>query len=70
MIKQNIKDWAERLGYDTAYKFWKASGLNEQTAYRLWDDSDHIPRKSVMVKLYQKFALQPNQYLYAIPDFD
>ena len=68
MIRQNVKDWAEKLGIDTAYAFWKLTELNEQTAYRLWKDAEYIPRHKVMWRLYEVFGWQPGQYLYAQPE--
>ena len=68
MIRQNVKDWAEKAGIETAYAFWKKTELNEQTAYKLWKDSEYIPRYKVMWRLYEVFGWQPGQYLYAQPE--
>lgn len=68
MIKQNVRDWAEKAGMDTAYAFWKKTQLNEQTAYRLWNEANYIPRDKVMWRLYEIFGWQPGQYIYAQPE--
>lgn len=67
MIRQNIKDWAEKAGCETPYQFWKKTELNERTAYRLWNNPEYIPRDAVMGRLYEVFGWQPGQYLYALP---
>lgn len=70
MIRQNIQEWARREGLTTAYQFWKRTELNRDTAYKLWNEEDYIPREHVMKRLYEVFGWQPGAYLYAIPDED
>lgn len=68
MIRQNIQQLAKREGLITTYQFWKRTELNRDTAYKLWNESDYIPREHVMQRLYEVFGWQPGAYLYAVPD--
>jgi hypothetical protein len=70
MIRQNVQEWARREGLETAYQFWKKTELNRDTAYKLWNEEDYIPREKVMLRLYEVFKWQPGQYLYAVPSED
>lgn len=52
----------------TRYQFWKDTGLAQNTAYRLYDDSSYIPGSSVMYKIYLAYSWQPGIYLYCQED--
>ncbi len=63
MIRNDIKALVDRMGI-TRYRFWKDTGLSRETAYRLYDEPNYIPKKDVMEKLAETYGWQPGQYLY------
>ena len=63
MIRNDIKALVDRMGI-TRYRFWKDTGLSRETAYRLYDEPNYVPKKDVMEKLAETYGWQPGQYLY------
>ncbi|WP_219907658.1 helix-turn-helix domain-containing protein [Aphanothece hegewaldii] len=66
-VKNRIKHLIDALG-ETRYKFWKKTGLAQNTAYRLYDDPDYIPGRDVMDKLCQTYGWQPGDFLMFTAD--
>lgn len=67
MIYNDLKRLIERRGI-TRYKFWKETGLNRETAYKLIDDSSYIPGKDVMEKIAKVYGWTPAQYIDYLPE--
>ena len=63
MIKNDVKTLVDRMGI-TKYRFWKDTGLSRDTAYKLYNKPEYIPKKHVMEKLAETYGWQPGQYLY------
>ncbi|PSB05551.1 XRE family transcriptional regulator [Pleurocapsa sp. CCALA 161] len=67
MIKNDIKSLMDARGL-SRYRLWKDTGFNRETAYRLYDDPDYIPSKTIMEKLWEIYRWQPAQYIICIPE--
>lgn len=52
----------------TRYRFWKMTGLAQDTAYRLYSDRFYIPGQDVMDAVCAALNLQPGEWLQYIPD--
>ncbi|MEM9543127.1 MAG: helix-turn-helix transcriptional regulator [Cyanobacteria bacterium P01_E01_bin.42] len=61
--RNTIKELLEEKG-DTPYRFWKKTGLSQNTAYRLHDDPSYIPGGDVMAKIFEAYGWQPGDYLF------
>ena len=46
-----------------AYRFWKATGLSQSTAYRLYNDSTAYPSKENQEAICRAFNAQPGDFL-------
>jgi hypothetical protein len=67
MVYNDLKRLVERRGI-TRYKFWKDTGLNRETAYKLIDDPSYIPGKDVMEKIARVYGWTPAQYIDYLPE--
>lgn len=67
-LKKVIAD--KRPELTSRYKFWKKSGLAQDTAYRLWSDRLYVPGQEVMDAVCSQLDLQPGEWLQYIPDED
>jgi hypothetical protein len=67
VIRNDIKSLIDRQNL-TRYKFWKETGLNRETAYRLYDDPSYIPGAEVMNKIARTYGWQPGSYLFYISE--
>jgi hypothetical protein len=52
----------------TRYRFWKDTGLNRETAYKLYDDHTYVPGAEVMDRIAKTYGWQPGAYLFYLPD--
>ena len=66
MMRNNIKQLVDKQKI-SRYKFWKQTGLNRETAYRLYDDPTYIPGAEVMEKIAIAYGWQPGMYVFYIP---
>jgi DNA-binding Xre family transcriptional regulator len=48
---------------ETRYQFWKKTGLAQNTAYRLYDDSEYIPGKDVIEKICRVYGWKPGDFI-------
>jgi len=67
MITNNIKSLIDQRGI-TRYRFWKDTGLNRETAYRLYDDPYYIPGADIMDRIAKKYGWQPGMYIFYLTD--
>ena len=51
MIRNNLKALMDAQQI-TRYRFWKDTGVNRDTAYRLYNDPNYIPGAEVMDNLF------------------
>lgn len=66
MMRNNIKPILDQQQI-SRYKFWKQTGLNRETAYRLYDDPGYIPGAEVMEKIAIAYGWQPGMYVFYVP---
>lgn len=66
-IRNTIEALAKKYGDDTAYKFWKRTGLSQTTAYRLYQNRDAIPSEPAMTAICQAYDVQPGDFLEYVP---
>jgi hypothetical protein len=66
MMRNNIKQLIDQQQI-SRYKFWKQTGLNRETAYRLYDDPTYIPGADVMEKIAVAYGWQPGMYVFYVP---
>ena len=66
-IRNDLKTLIDRQKI-TRYRFWKDTGLNRETAYRLYDDSYYIPGPEVMDKIAKTYGWQPGAYIFYVSD--
>jgi hypothetical protein len=67
VIRNDIKYLIDRQKI-TRYRFWKDTGLNRETAYRLYDDPSYVPGAEVMDKIAKTYGWHPGAYLFYISD--
>ena len=67
VIRNDIKSLIDRQKL-TRYRFWKDTGLNRETAYRLYDDPNYVPGAEVMDKIAKTYGWHPGCYLFYISD--
>lgn len=67
MVRNDLKRLIDEKGI-TPYRFWKDTGFNKGTAYRLYDDPDYIPGKEVMEKIAQVYGWEPKAYVVYVPN--
>ena len=67
MIRNEIKSLIDRQNL-TRYRFWQETGLNRETAYRLYDDPAYVPGAEVMDKIAKTYGWQPGAYLFFLSD--
>lgn len=58
-----IKKLAEERGCPNAYRFWKATGLPQSTAYRLYNDPNAYPSRENQEAICRAFKAQPGDFL-------
>lgn len=66
-VKNCVKELIDNLG-ESRYRFWKKTGLAQDTAYRLYDDSDYIPGRKVIDKLCRVYGWQPGDFIVFTSD--
>ena len=67
MIVNNIKRLMDAEGI-TPYQLWQTIKGSKQTAYKLYQDRDVIPRKDVLEKLLTAYGWTPGDIIKGIPD--
>ena len=67
VIRNDIKSLIDRQKL-TRYRFWKDTGLNRETAYRLYDDPNYVPGAEVMDKIAKTYGWHPGAYLFYLSD--
>ncbi len=58
-----IQAFALERGCHNAYRFWKATGLPQSTAYRLYNDPTAYPSKENQEAICRAFNAQPGDFL-------
>ena len=58
-----IQAFVKERGCHNAYRFWKATGLPQSTAYRLYNDPTAYPSKENQETICQAFNAQPGDFL-------
>lgn len=66
-IRNRIKSLVDARG-DTRYKFWKRTGVSQNTAYNLYNDPTQIPVAEVMNRICDAYGVQPGDFLIHVPD--
>jgi DNA-binding Xre family transcriptional regulator len=66
VMKNKVRDVLEARG-KTRYWLWKATGLAQNTAYKLVDDPFYIPGSDVMDAVCEALQIQPGEWLEWIP---
>lgn len=66
-MKNALKELMDSRGV-TRYRLWKLTGLAQNTAYRLYDDSEYVPGGDVMDSVCAALDCQPGDWLVYIPD--
>ncbi|MBW4511737.1 MAG: helix-turn-helix transcriptional regulator [Scytonematopsis contorta HA4267-MV1] len=61
-VKNRIKQLIDSRS-ETRYKFWKKTGLAQNTAYRLYDDPEYIPGKEVIEKICFVYDWIPGDFI-------
>jgi Cro/C1-type HTH DNA-binding domain len=61
-VKNRIKQLVDAKN-ETRYKFWKKTGLAQNTAYRLYDDPEYIPGKEVIGKICNVYGWIPGDFI-------
>jgi hypothetical protein len=67
MIINDIKSLVDRQKI-TRYRFWKETGFNRETAYRLYDDPTYIPGKEIMDRIAKVYGWPPGAYIFYVSD--
>jgi DNA-binding Xre family transcriptional regulator len=67
-IVNAIKEFSEAQGCKNAYEFWKATGLSQATAYRLYADPKAFPSRETLEVICRTFDAQPGDLLRYFPD--
>jgi DNA-binding Xre family transcriptional regulator len=62
-IRNKLKSMCDDRGIPNAYQFWKASGLNESTANRLYRDPTLWPSKANADTICATLGVQPGDFL-------
>jgi DNA-binding Xre family transcriptional regulator len=47
----------------TRYRFGKAVGISQTTAYTLYDNPEQLPSSTVLSKICDTYGVQPNEVL-------
>ena len=66
-VINTIREFVESRGI-TVYRFGKETGIAQATAYRLYNNSDEIPRGDVLNAICKTYKIQPGEILRWIPD--
>lgn len=67
-VINTIKEFIDSRGM-TPYQFWKATGLAQATAYRLYKNPADIPSGSVMEAIFKAFPdTEPNDLIRFVPN--
>lgn len=66
-IRNRIKDLVDGMGKNR-YRFWKETGVAQNTAYALYDDPTQIPTAAVMDKICNAYGVQPGDFIVHVPD--
>jgi DNA-binding Xre family transcriptional regulator len=65
-MRNRIKQVLDSKG-KTRYWLWKETRLSQNTAYRLYDDPEHIPNGEVLDRLCRVLSVQPGELLEYLP---
>jgi len=67
-VRNRIQTFIDSRGM-TPYQFWKATGVAQATAYRLYKNPNDIPSGNVLDSIFKAFPdAQPNDLLEYVPD--
>jgi DNA-binding Xre family transcriptional regulator len=67
-LRNRIKEFLDNRGM-TAYQFWRAIGVAQTTAYRIYNDPTTIPKPHVLDAICKAFpGTQPGDLLEYVPD--
>ena len=65
VLKNRVKEFTENKGI-TIYKFAKEVGISFNTAYKLANDSNHLPSITVLEAICDYYKVDPNKIVYRI----
>jgi len=68
-LKNQIKAFVDSKGI-TRYQFCKATGLSQNTVYRLYKDPNYIPGSEALLKICEAYSIQPGVLIKYLPKED
>lgn len=68
-LKNQIKAFVDSKGI-TRYQFCKATGLSQNTVYRLYKDPNYIPGSEALLKICEAYNIQPGVLIKYLPKED
>lgn len=66
-MKNKIKQFVDSRGI-TPYRFRADVGIAPKTAYDLYNNPDQLPASTVLSKICDAYAIQPNEVLEWVKD--
>lgn len=66
-MKNLVQPFLDTQGI-TPYRFWHDTGISRVTAYKLYNDATYIPGADVLVKICDRYKIQPGVILVWTPD--
>lgn len=61
-LRNKVKRFVEARE-PSVYKFRKKAGLAQETAYKLYKDSNHLPSPRTLEKICDAYRVQPSELL-------
>jgi len=68
-LKNQIKAFVDSKGI-TRYQFCKATGLSQNTVYRLYKNPNYIPGSEALLKICEAYSIQPGVLIKYLPKED
>lgn len=65
VLKNRVREFTENKGI-TTYRFAKEVGISFNTAYKLANDSSHLPSITVLEAICDYYKVDPNKIVYRI----
>jgi DNA-binding Xre family transcriptional regulator len=69
MIRNRIKELVDSRGI-SVYRFWKDTGIGQNTAYDLYRHPERYPMADVMEAICRTYGVSPGDILEYVPDSD
>ena len=69
-LMNTLDEFLAEKGVTSGYRFWKATGLTQSTAYRLYRDRDTYPDRDSVITICKTYDAQPGDFLKYVPQND